>query len=403
MVRQKISILLETGRSKSKRHISQRPYLLPILGLLIGVAIVSGVVFTRHGQTLRVSAYHVVFLSDRSQQKTLDTKAKTVGELLDSMPSLDLSKADVIEPARNTPIVEDNYRINIYRARPVTVIDHGHKIVTLTAERSARVVAQNAGLKLFPEDVASFVSGDIRTNTIGEEVEVDRSVPVVLNLYGEPIVVHTTAKTVNDLLVQRGVILAKKDTLKPAATTRIKPMLQIFVIRNGTRVVTESQSIPAPTQYVTDPSLSFGATAIRQKGTPGKRSVTYQITTVRGISHRKIIQSVVVVDPVPQIVARGNVVDVGSNKQAIMAAAGISSGDYGYVNYVISRESNWNPAAVNGGGCLGLGQACPGSKLTAVCSLSDPVCELKYFTGYANGRYGGWGGAYNFWTSHGYW
>lgn len=403
MVRQKVSNLLETSRSQGRKHLYQRPYLLPIFGFLIGVAIVAGVVLTRHGHTLRVSAYHVVFLLDRNQRQTLDTKAKTVGELLSSMPQLNLSKSDVIEPSLNTPIVEDNYRINIYRARPVTVVDRGHKVVTLTAERSARVVAQNAGLKLFPEDVASFVSGDIRSNTIGEAVQVRRSVPVVLILYGKSVVVHTTAQTVGELLIDSNIALAKKDTLKPSESTRIKPNMQIFVIRNGTQIVTKEVRIPAPTQYVTDPSLSFGATAIRQKGSAGKRLITYQVTTVHGVSTRKVIQSATIVDAVPEIIARGNVVDVGSNKQAIMSAAGISGGDYGYVNFVISHESNWNPAAENPGGCLGLGQACPGSKLTAVCSLSDPVCQLRFFSSYANGRYGGWGGAYNFWVGHGYW
>ena len=106
---------------------------------------------------------------------------------------------------------------------------------------------------------------------------------------------------------------------------------------------------------------------------------------------------------VPKIIARGSVVNVGGNKEKLMKAAGIDDGDYGYVNFIISHESNWNPAARNAGGCLGLGQACPGSKLTAVCKLDDPVCQLRFFSGYANGRYGGWGGAYNFWLSNNYW
>jgi hypothetical protein len=78
-----------------------------------------------------------------------------------------------------------------------------------------------------------------------------------------------------------------------------------------------------------------------------------------------------------------------------MAAAGISPDDYAYVDYVFSRESHWNAAAMNAGGCGGLGQACPAGKLAAVCPgwQSDPVCQTRFFTGYAVGRYGSWAGA----------
>ncbi len=403
MVQKKLSNFYQAAHSSSRKHIYQRPYILPIIGILIGAAIVLGVVLTRHGESLRVSDYHVVFLFDKAERQTLDTKAKTVGELIDKLP-LHLTDEDVVEPSRATKIVEDNYRINIYRARPVTIIDGGTKKITLTAQRSPRVVAEKAGLKVLPEDEVDFAPGNLRSNTLGEEVVVTRAVKVTLNLYGESLKTHTTAKTVGELLNQKGVKIGKGDTVKPPLSTRIRPNMEVFVIHNGTKVVIIKEIIPAPIKYVTDPSLSFGATVVRQAGSPGKRAVTYRITTVKGkVTKRKIIQSVIIDDPVPSIVARGSVVDVGANKEKIMAAAGIRSSDYGYVNYIISRESNWNPAARNAGGCLGLGQACPGSKLTAVCSLSDPVCQLKFFSGYANGRYGGWGGAYNFWTNNNYW
>ena len=74
-----------------------------------------------------------------------------------------------------------------------------------------------------------------------------------------------------------------------------------------------------------------------------------------------------------------------------------------YSHYIYFKESTCRVKAVNGGGCKGLGQACPGSKLIKVCRGLTYKCEDRFFKNYARSRYGGWKGAYNFWTSHGWW
>ncbi|MEN2740745.1 transglycosylase SLT domain-containing protein [Microbacterium sp. X-17] len=83
-----------------------------------------------------------------------------------------------------------------------------------------------------------------------------------------------------------------------------------------------------------------------------------------------------------------------------MTAAGIAESDWGYVNYIVSHESGWNPNATSSNGYCGLVQTECG-KLGA--GTYDPVANLSWGTGYANGRYGSWAGAYDFWASHGWW
>lgn len=84
-----------------------------------------------------------------------------------------------------------------------------------------------------------------------------------------------------------------------------------------------------------------------------------------------------------------------------MAAAGIASGDWGYVDYIVSAESGWNPNAVNpSSGACGLVQVNPCGKLE---NAHDPVVNLQWANGYATGRYGSWEGAYNFWISNHWW
>jgi hypothetical protein len=85
-----------------------------------------------------------------------------------------------------------------------------------------------------------------------------------------------------------------------------------------------------------------------------------------------------------------------------MAAAGIAESDWGFVDYIVGRESGWNPNATNrSSGACGLVQALPCSKVPG--NGYDPVDNLRWANGYATGRYGSWGGAYAFWTSNHWW
>ena len=82
--------------------------------------------------------------------------------------------------------------------------------------------------------------------------------------------------------------------------------------------------------------------------------------------------------------------------------SGIADSDFGYVDYIISHESGWNPYARNASsGAGGLPQALPYSKTG--CAWGDAVCQLKWANSYAVGRYGSWAKAYNFWVSNRYW
>jgi uncharacterized protein YabE (DUF348 family) len=404
----------------SRVHIYKRPYLVPIAGILVGLAIVGAMSYLRDGTALKPVDSHIVYLFDGGKKQTLDTRSATVGELVKKLP-LNLIPQDVVEPSLDTKIVEDNFRINVYRARPVTVVDNGIKTVTVTAQKSPRVAAQDAGLTVYPEDRADFQQGNIANNTIGEEVILDRATPVAFTLYGTPLTVRTHSTTVAELLKEKNIRLQKDDTLTPAPETPLSPGTQVVLIRNGTQVVTVQEDIAPAIQYVSDSSLSLGATAVRQPGSPGKRAVTYQIVTQNGQeTSRTVLQSTTIVDPVPQLIARGTVVDINGDKSAIMAAAGISSGDYGFVNYIVSRESGWCPTKWQGeyGGCpayhgaptssytgYGLCQSTPGYKMASAGAdwAENPITQLRWCSSYATRTYGGWSGAYYHWLAHNNW
>ena len=123
------------------------------------------------------------------------------------------------------------------------------------------------------------------------------------------------------------------------------------------------------------------------------------------------LQQVVISQPVTEIVKHGTGITAvaGGNNITWLKSSGISVGDYTYVNDVINRETHWNPDDVNGSGCIGLGQSCPGSSgvagLAVVCPdwQSDAVCQLGFFNNYAVSRYGSWAGAAAHSDDYGWW
>jgi len=90
---------------------------------------------------------------------------------------------------------------------------------------------------------------------------------------------------------------------------------------------------------------------------------------------------------------------VSGTKADWMRAAGIPEAEWGYVDSIVTRESGWNPNAVNkSSGACGLGQQLPCGKWAG--AWNDPVAALKAMSGYVKARYGGWAGAVAFWNAN---
>lgn len=403
----------------------KHPFGLPI-AVFAGLLLVSGLVFSllafTHSTTFHPDTSYIAIISHDGGKETVPTREPTVGALIKKL-NIPLSTRDRVEPSLSTPIVQDNFRINIYRAVPVTIVDGNTVTNTFSAGATPRSVVAGAGMQLFSEDGVHSAPAInlVSEHSLGTRITIDRSVPITLNVYGALLQIRTHAKTVADLLKAHNVSLKSADTVIPAANTPISPNLQVFVNRKGTEIVTETQTIPAPQQIVTDNSLSFGTSATRQQGSNGTQVLTYQVNKVNGVEvSRTLLQTVVTVQPVPSIVARGQAVSIPADKQAVMAQAGIAASDYKYVDYIASHEGGWCPTKIQGHhdcpaymsasdvpsyGGYGIFQATPGRKMASAGGdwVTSAVTQIRWATGYAVGRYGSWAGAYNHWVSSHNW
>lgn len=413
VMRKKAKLLKKRYTAAKSKHvrvikrIAKKPlFTVPIATFMVLLVLVMvGFLVSTHGKPLTLSQNDstVVVINYDKQERAIPTRAKTVGELVQKL-HITLNPGDVVEPSQDTPIIGDNFRVNVYRAVPVTVVDGARKTFTYSAAATPRSIVKQAGISVYPEDRLKLLPTDnfLTESSIGERVVIDRATPVNMNLYGTPVTLRTHAKTVGELLKEKNIKLSKDDTVQPTANTAIALNTQIFVVHKGTQIQTVEVPIDMPVQTVEDDSLSFGVTAVRQQGAPGKKLITYEIQLQNGQEvGRRPIQEVVAQDAVPQIVARGTHFDIASDKTALMTAAGIARSDFMYVDYIISHESGWRYQARNPNGAYGLCQAYPGTKMATAGAdwQTNPITQLKWCSTYAQRTYGGWGPAYNHWLS----
>ena len=359
----------------------------------------------------------VVIISHDHIEQTVPSIEPTVGALLSKL-KISINQGDVVEPALTTPIKQDDFRINIYRAVPVEVVDGAQKTFTFSAATTPRSIAKQTGTTVYPEDIVNTdpVQDFLKDGAIGQQVVVDRAQAINLNLYGTPLAIRTHAKTVAELIKEKHINLAKDDEVTPAPTTPIGANQQIFIERNGVKIESVTQTIDMPVQTILDNSLAYGTSAIRQAGSAGQQIVTYQINLQNGKEiSRTPLQTVVTQPAVTEIVVQGT--NLGGIK-GDMALAGISPSDYSYVDYIVSHESGWCPTKAQGEhycpsvpdnamtpNGYGLCQSTPGYKMASAGSdwQTNPVTQLKWCNGYAVARYGSWYAAYNHWLSYHNW
>ncbi|WP_369000205.1 G5 domain-containing protein [Candidatus Nanosynbacter sp. TM7-074] len=245
----------------------------------------------------------LVNIYDRGVEKTIVTKARTVREALKlAKISID-ERQDVVEPGLDSEMVAEKYNVNIFRARPITVVDGNKRLKITTAEQTPALIAKAAGLEVFTEDKTALGKGDnIVVDGADVVMKVERASVVNFVLYGKESVVRTHAKTVGELLKDKNITLQKDDTLSVDQSARIVPGMKIELWRNGKQTVTVEEDVKFQTEKVQDANRDLGYRDVKQAGENGKKNVTYEIEMKNGVEvSRKEIASVVTKESKKQI------------------------------------------------------------------------------------------------------
>lgn len=373
----------------------------------------AGGLVVANGQTIGPSDNHIVNLYADGQESIVPTRAATVGDFL-TKADIALNEGDLVEPVAETAIDADNFRVSIYRAHPVTIIDGSRIERVLTPHADARLIAEKSGFDVYPEDNLTLTTADnfVQDSILGEKLTIDRATPVSLSLYGTPAVTYRSqASTIGELIAEKGIVPEAGATLTPAANTPLSDNMAIFISKFGVQVVTVDEPVAFGIESSADPTQTIGTTTIITKGVAGKKQVVYEISLRDGKEiGRKKVQEVLTERPTNQVQKKGTKTPtiVSGDRMDWMRAAGISEGDFFYVDYVVSHEAGWNGTTKwnkAGSGAYGLCQALPATKMASAGAdyMINPVTQLKWCSGYAIGRYGSWAAAYNFWVTHHWW
>ncbi|TAL14558.1 DUF348 domain-containing protein [Patescibacteria group bacterium] len=399
-----------------------------IIAAFLLLVVIAVIVVNRAGATDGQSqSGRLITIHDRGTEKVIMSNAATVGDALKEA-DVQIDSSDAVEPATTEKLVASEYNINIYRARPVIVVDGATKEKIITPYQTGDQIAKGAGITLFPEDKTTLApSDDITADGAGLVLTIDRATPFTFTLYGTTTEARTQASTVGAMLKEKGIVLSSDDHVTPDQSTPISNGLAVRVWREGKQTITVDEPIAFTTQKVQDGDYNVGYSAVQTPGVNGSQSVTYQVTIQDGKEvGRTAIASIVTLQPIQQVEIVGVKVALArsysADRVAVMTQAGIADSDQGYAAYIVDHEdATWCPTRWQGqSGCptsyialyseganigYGLCQATPGNKMAIAGSdwRTNPVTQMKWCTSYALSRYGSWLAAYTFKVQKGWW
>ena len=245
----------------------------------------------------------LVTIYDRGAEKTIVTKARTIREALKLAKFSIDERQDVVEPSLDSEMVAEKYNINIFRARPITIVDGNKRLKITTAEQTPALIAKAAGIEVFEEDKTTLSNSDnMAVDGANMVMKIDRASMVNFVLYGKESVIRTHAKTVGELLKEKNIDPKKDDTLSVDRSAKIISGMKIELWRNGKQTITAEEDVKFEVEKVQDANRDSGYREVKQAGVNGKKNVTYEIEMKNGVEvSRKEIASVVTKEPKKQI------------------------------------------------------------------------------------------------------
>lgn len=293
---------------------------------------------------------YFVTIYDQGTTLTVKTGSATVAEVLERT-EIQLAETDIVEPGLDT-VIDGDYNINIYHARPAIILDGVEKHYVMTASYDPEQIAREAGLTIYDGDefVAEF----------------------------------------NGNFLQAGAV----------STYRLT--------RNGGRTLTTEEAIPYTTEQRLDYNLAKGETYLERAGEEGKKTLVYQVEFKDNVEvKREMVSEEVKKQPVTEIVVVGAKATISPEREKCAEwarQAGVSEGDLQAALDLIYHESGCRVDAANASGAYGIPQALPGSKMNAYGAdwETNPITQIKWMANYVTTRYGGWNQAMAFWWNHGW-
>ena len=327
--------------------------LFAVIGTLLMLSmlvVVSTRVHAASSEAVSRSGRHVLTIHDGANEKGIFTEADTLGDALKEAGVV-IDDNDVTEPRLDEKLVAATYEVNIYRARPVVVVDGFKRTKVITPYQTAKQIAKQANIELHDEDNVTFgASSDIMRDGALETLTIQRATPFTFVFYGKTIQSYTMAATVGEMLAGKNITLQSNDVLSVKASTPIVAGMKVELWRDGKQTVTREEKINYPVRQIKDADRPAGYRKIQTPGVKGEKVVTYDVVMKNGKElSKKAIKTVLVKEPKEQVEVVGTKIEGPEAIIAKIRAAAAAKGiDAQRVLIIAKCESGLNPRSDSG-------------------------------------------------------
>ena len=377
-----------------------RKHAVPFGALFLAIIFVIVIIFLSlsnnvfAGNQNSIQNGRLVTIYDRGAKKTVLSRASTIGDAIKESGIL-IDSNDVVEPATTTTMVATNYQVNIYRARPVVIVDGNIRQKIMTAYQTAEQIATSAGITLYSEDFAELKLTDNLIDGAGFQLVVSRATPISFTLYGKTNTIRTQSKTVGDFIKEKGIIIAENDKISVGLDSAITNNMSLKIWREGKQTITVDESIDFGVETIDNADQPVGYREIRSAGILGKRNVTYEITIQDGQESSRVeIASIITEQPIKQIEVIGTKATTPEEARVLghkmMFDYGFSEDQWTCLDSLWYRESRWSLTATNPtSGAYGIPQSLPASKMATAGSdyLTNAATQISWGLKYIKDRY----------------
>jgi resuscitation-promoting factor RpfB len=317
------------------RSSTPRAFVIAAFSLLVVFIAIIFAVQTNAASSQPMAGERLITIHDRGLERSILTHATTLRAAFDEA-SIELDPNDRVEPGIDAPLVASHYEANVYRARPVTIIDGAVRQKVMSSYQTPKQIAEQAHITLQDEDkVAIAASTDMVSQGAGVQLTVSRATPITLVLYGTKTAAYTQEKTVADMLKEKNIVLGGNDTLNIPVATALQPGMVIELWRNGKQTATEERDVAFEIEKIQDADQPVGYRKVTTPGEAGKRTVTYEVEMKNGVQVNRVeIQSVMIKEPKKQVEVVGAKPDFSGDFAAALAKLRSCEGSY----------TSWNPA-----------------------------------------------------------
>lgn len=233
---------------------------------------------------------------------------------------------------------------------------------------------------------------------------------------GEALEITTRARTLSEALAGAGIEVGFLDDVSEPLSSE---PTDVTITRVTQSIETVQEKVPFSTKRTRTDTLYKGTEQVQTRGQDGVRTATKRVVRKGGeVLSEEILAEAVGSEPIDEVILVGTKerpaptpstpapsppsspapstpAPSGGSPRAIaqemLGSFGWGQDQWGCLNNLWQRESNWNPSARNPhSGAYGIPQSLPASKMASAGAdyLTNPATQIRWGLGYIKSRYG---------------